>query len=233
MSEKIPYFLGDSERPIRNVLEEIDLLFADGYRINRNFILEKIRKLAAFDNFLPYFLEQAALAPQLVNMIGAQCYLLHSGEHYYARLNFWLPKLTSADVIRARVEQYFSIGVLHNHSFDFFTVGVLGNGYFSQFYASQDRSIEHFEVGDRVPLVPTMALQLEKGMAIFVTKSYDFHIQFEPIEFSISLNLIPKIFDDQGSKGNAQLIVNAKTFVVERKFLTDPQAASRDELTLA
>jgi len=232
MTRVMPFLLSETEMPLRLSLEYIDSLFGPGYRDRQQEILENINRFGKSSAILGYFLQQTMKSQNLVNMIGAQCYLLHSGENYYARLNFWLPKITSADVIERRIEQYFSIGVLHNHSFDFFTVGLLGTGYYSQFYCYEGSDIDQYEVGDKLPLSKTNSLKLSKGKALFVTKSFDFHTQFEPDDFSISLNFIPKVFDNVGSKDNAQLIVDPHTFIIQRKFLSDPQTPGRNEMAI-
>lgn len=156
-------------------------------------------------------------------MIGAQCYLLHSGENYYARLSFWLPKLDRPSEIHRRIEQYFSIGVLHNHSFDFFTVGLLGSGYRSSFYCYNGDDIDGVNVGDKIELSKVVDMKLGTGEALFVSKSSDFHVQYEPEDFSVSLNIIPKTFDKIGSRHNAQLIIDIENLTVHRKFTNDPR----------
>ena len=232
MTNVMPFLLKDAERPLRYRLDQIDTLFRLGYRDRQQEILENIEQFGESSDILSYFLQQVTKSRKLVNMIGAQCYLLHSGENYYARLNFWLPKMASTDVIQRRVEQYFSIGVLHNHSFDFFTVGLLGTGYYNQFYRYEADDLDQYEVGDQLLLSKTKSLKLGKGKALFVTKSFDFHTQFEPDDFSISLNFIPKIYDFVGSKDYAQLIVDPKTYIVQRKFLSDPKAPTLKEMAL-
>ncbi|WP_156437653.1 MULTISPECIES: hypothetical protein [unclassified Sphingomonas] len=216
MPSVLPYVLGDDERITRQSLEELDTLFADGYRKNQIQILTDISCLARSGRVITYFLKQAVARESLANMIGAQCYLLHMGGHYLARLNFWPPKSNKRSVVSDRVRRYFSIDVLHNHSFDFFTVGILGCGYRSQFYEAPLSELDGRSVGECLTLRPTHALSLSQGKAIFVTKGTDFHIQHEPNEFSLSLNFIPRTFDSVGSVDNSQLILHPETKIIEK-----------------
>lgn len=216
VSAVLPYVLGDAEMSIRHQLLAIDDLFVDGYRKNRLEILALIEDMARSNLLIPYFLKQGVAARQLINMIGAQCYLFHLGDNYLARMNFWPARSYRDSVISERVRRYFSINLLHNHSFDFFTVGVLGSGYYSKFYEVELADLEGRSVGDTICLRPNCELTLSQGRAIFVTKSTEFHSQYEPDIFSISLNFIPKKLDSVGSSDLAQFIVNPDSNVIER-----------------
>ncbi len=212
----LPFVLGETELPMRQMLLSLDAPFADGYRKNQAQILDAIGEIARSNLLIPYFLRQSVAANQLIKMIGAQSYLLHVGEHYLARLNFWPPKSQRQSVVSERVRRYFSIDVLHNHSFDFFTVGILGCGYYSKFYQASLNDLEGRSIGETLQLKFVGDLTLNPGKAIFVAKSTEFHSQHEPEEFSVSLNFIPKVYDEIGSSDCAQLILHSQTHEIER-----------------
>lgn len=205
------------------ILNEIDDLVQLGYRDHKNDILQALIKLSKDDSILNLMFKRFSDMVGLRDMIGAQCFLLHSGKSYYARLNFWLPRTEMFESISKRIENYFSIGVLHNHSFDFFTVGVHGPGYRSQFFECSSDP-DGCNVGDYLPLVKASEIQLSRQTAIFVPKTFTYHVQYEPESYSISLNIIPKVLDSVGSARNTQLIADPVDFKVTRKFTEERQA---------
>ena len=204
---------------VREELADLGEMFSSGYRENCETILKQIHRIVDEIDLIEFFFNQVVELPKLSEMVGAQSYIVYSDEFYYVRLNFWLPKIEISGFIEDRIDKYFSIGVLHNHSFDFFTVGLLGPGYQSTFYRPVNLKIEHLEEGDHIQLEKTSVINLDVGRVIFVSKSYDFHVQYEPESLSISLNFIPKRFDDIGSADNAQLIVDQGSMEVLKKFV--------------
>jgi len=212
----------------QNILDSIEDLVAEGYRKNSAEITELIKCLAVDDKFLDLYFRTVVGQAHLIDMIGAQCFFAHASKSYFARLNFWLPESTRRLPVGDRFDQYFSIGILHNHAFDFFTVGLLGPGYRSTFF-KYNGTIANHEEGDVLPLEREEDFFLDKGSARFVPKSSVFHIQFEPTQYSLSLNIIPRKFDDVGAADLSQLIVDPTNLTVVRKFypeLLDNRASS-------
>ena len=200
-------------RAVFHALQEIDHLFATGYRKNCSEINSVIGEMIAFDEFLYFFFQSLIQGDSSPEMAGAQSYLVFLGKFFYARLNFWLPERAGL-LISPQVDRYFSIGVLHNHSFDFFTAGLLGPGYRSTFFCVLD-DIERYRIGDTLPLALDRRFQLNVGMALFVPKSTIFHVQHYPESLSISLNFIPRKMDEIGALDNRQLLLDEKTHNIE------------------
>lgn len=65
------------------------------------------------------------------------------------RVNCWYPRSRLIGEAGAEHEKYFSIGVCHNHNFDFYTTCILGPGYLSDFM-STDQVLENLEEGDSI-----------------------------------------------------------------------------------
>jgi hypothetical protein len=202
---------------IEKKLEMIDGLFKDGYRANSEEITRILASFSEEGQYLEFFLRRIGDGLSPLNMIGAQSLLGFSGKHFFARLNIWFPDRRRG-LVAGIVDRYFSIGVLHNHSFDFFTVGLLGPGYKSSYYRSGYCDGE-IVVGDHFPLIFDRNLQLECGMAMFVEKWNAFHIQYYPDRLSVSLNLIPKTMDDVAVVRNCQVILSEPEHMIERVVL--------------
>jgi hypothetical protein len=207
----------DEMKRVQRILDEIEALIAGGYRQNAAFITDLMSELTVGDRFLEFYFRTVVRNLNIVEMIGAQSFIAHASKSYYARINFWQPKGLRPLAINRRYDKYFSVGVLHNHSFDFFTVGIFGPGYKSIFF-SLNVDIRNYEEGDIIPLEEGETLLLSKGLSIFMPKSTAFHVQYEPSEFSLSLNVIPTALDDIGATDRSQLIVDVNDFVVLNKF---------------
>jgi hypothetical protein len=217
------------EASAKGILAGVEVLVADGYRKNAAEITELIKGLAVDDKFLDLYFRSVIGKAPLIEMIGAQCFFAFASKSYFARLNFWLAEATKPIPVGDRFGQYYSIGILHNHAFDFFTVGLLGPGYRSTFF-KYDGEIGNHEEGDVLPLRREEDFFLEKGSSRFVPKSSVFHVQYEPKAYSLSLNIIPTMGDDVGAADGAQLIVDPENLTVVRKFypeLLDNGAAAK------
>lgn len=117
-----------------------------------------------------------------------QSFTLGIGETHYLRINFWLPKDNHSEYAEHQRELY-AYQLAHNHDFRFMTVGYFGSGYQTDVY-EMDAARVRGEAGEVVELKRHQRLQLHPGRVIYFAPYDDVHVQHEPQDISISINLI-------------------------------------------
>ncbi|MDI1296586.1 MAG: hypothetical protein PSY12_12000 [bacterium] len=172
-------------------------LISQGYVAHQDKICSELSALAYDDLAIRFCIDRLASDPFSKVMRGAQSFILMQCNEFMLRINLWFPETKLPSSVLERYDDYFSVGVCHNHNFDFFTLGILGRGYTSKFFETADVLGEKWR-GDEIDFSRSWEVSLAQGVSIFVKRDSQFHVQFAPEDFSISLNLIPrqKILDD-------------------------------------
>jgi hypothetical protein len=161
-----------------------------GYKENKLLIINLMKKFSDNNMVVHWFIQNFCHKPEIRKMRGAQSFYLIQNKSFSMRLNLWFPDNKLPENVSVRYDKYFSIGVLHNHNFDFFTVGVYGPGYQSDFFLSQE-DLADKNAGDLINFDDSWSLKLGQGDSIFVARDSEFHVQYAPESLSMSLNLIP------------------------------------------
>lgn len=182
------------EREYKHIMHNISqLMREEGYENKQVEICSELSKLTQNNIANRAFLSAALRDPINRQVISAQSFLVYRCEEFAARLNLWYPD--SQLVNKENLEQlrrYFSLGVCHNHNFDFFTIGLLGPGYKTEILVtSQD--ISNTQVSDKIVFDKKYDYQLKKGNVPFFPKDTHFHTQWAPEKFSLSLNILPTV----------------------------------------
>jgi len=174
-----------------DIMTSLDRLVADDYINHQKEIISYCKKLNANDIGVRYFIEQSLISPDRRNLTGAQSFFLYGCRSFGARINMWFPRDERVDEVNQEgLRQHFSYHSCHNHNYDFFTVGVLGAGYETDFFTtSQD--ISNLKEDDLVNPDYKWKARVGKNDAMFVPKDTHFHTQFEPKEFSMTINVVP------------------------------------------
>jgi hypothetical protein len=211
---------------LTELLNEIDDLFRDGYRKNREKITTSIKKIYDTNLVIPFLAKSVSENSKIIFYPNAQSYNFYNGANFYVRVNYWLSENENSTVIKDRVDKYYSIDILHNHWFDFFSLGLFGPGYASNFYHAGDESLAQARIGNVIDLTEISEITLSEGEVIFVSKANDFHIQHKPKSFSLSLNFIPMVHDTVGYPYTDQILVDPVTRIV--KVINEDQLNKRD-----
>src|SRR5690606_25176669 len=130
---------------------------------------------------------------------GAQSFALYSDDVFMLRINNWYPKARLSVEGDDEYRKYFSIGICHNHNFDFFTTCVVGPGYTSDFLETED-DVSALEEGDEVRFSRGWSVGLGLGDTMFVPRETHFHTQQLPDAFSATINLIPLAGQSQSGR---------------------------------
>lgn len=173
-------------------------------------IADHMESLSAGGSLLNWFLAGAMQDRRLPDLAGAQSYFVFDGEFLAARINLWPPysdRVGNSEAFR----RYLSIEELHNHDFSFYTCCLLGSGYTSHFY--RDAAFDPgMNVGDRPVLDDLGTISLAPGRTLLVDAFVDYHTQHWPEDFSVTLNLIPKV---RKKDINVQYILDSETFRIK------------------
>jgi hypothetical protein len=172
------------------ILKRLDLLAAGDYRSSVDSIGATMSALAEDGLLMKAFAIRTARGVIPVRLTGAQSFAIYSGRNCMLRLNAWYPRTMCSSSAELEHSRYFSIGVCHNHNFDFFTTCVLGPGYESRFLRTH-QDVQGLAEGDAIEFAETWTLQLGLGRSAFVPRDTDFHMQFYPESLSATINLIP------------------------------------------
>ncbi|EDP98984.1 hypothetical protein [Shewanella benthica] len=125
---------------------------------------------------------------QIDNLYSSQSYILAEiGERAFLRFAIWSPKGFS-DALDE--DNFYSYKTAHNHDFSLLTVGYIGSGYTTSLYKINPTQKILGYIGENLDLKYKEKIQLSEGRVILYEAGTDIHIQHEPNEFSISLNLI-------------------------------------------
>jgi hypothetical protein len=209
----------DDLYPARKVLSSLQRLVEDGYRQHATEICNLLSELSSSHYPMRILTRIFCNTDDAAKLAGAQSYIIYGCTAYYLRINFWLPFAERHAFISDRFNRYFSIGVLHNHSFDFFTVGILGDGYNTSIYEAVASKINaNMNIGDNVDLVFSEEFKLERCKSIFFPKFVNFHTQYEPDTISASLNLIPRNMDEINDPSGIQYILSNESHNITNIF---------------
>lgn len=173
-----------------NTIEDLERLVAAGHRQNVDGIEALMKRFSSDGLAARCLLLRLASHGIRMNLAGAQSFFLAASRSFALRLNVWYPAPRLHDVAIDSFNKYFSIGVCHNHNFDFFTTCVHGPGYASEFKSTTVET-DAFEPGQRIPFDRKWTIKLGAGQSLFVPRDTVFHTQELPAAFSMTLNLIP------------------------------------------
>jgi hypothetical protein len=118
-----------------------------------------------------------------------QSFILGMAHGLLVRANIWLPPKHARSETDAYYRRIYSYDLAHNHDFHLLTVGYFGPGYETDLYEVDAKAIAGIP-GDQVTLGAHRREQLTPGRVIYFKAYSDVHVQHEPSELSISLNLI-------------------------------------------
>lgn len=121
------------------------------------------------------------------NQYSPQVILLHVGDGYIMRANFW-PAMHDSVVVNSGAAPFF-YGVAHDHNFSFLTVGYMGPGYWSEYYEFDYDGVEGY-TGEAVDLRFVEKTKLDPGKVMLYRAHKDVHLQLPADEMSISLNIV-------------------------------------------
>jgi hypothetical protein len=173
-----------------SAIAHLRALTAGDYRSRSSEICSALSRLAVDGLVLKALVLECALAGKQIKLTGAQSFSLCSNDEFVMRVNCWYPKSRLPAEGDLEHQKYFSIGVCHNHNFDFFTSCVIGPGYKSDFLLTGD-DLSNLAEGDTINFSQKWRVRLGFGDAIFVPRETQFHTQELPESFSATINLIP------------------------------------------
>jgi hypothetical protein len=179
--------------------------------------------LVAFRNdncALKKIVSDAIYKKSFPEMKGAQSFTLFSSTTMAVRVNLWFPASTK-NLALDRLRQYLSIGELHNHDFNFASICLVGPGYRTHFYRESNYKSTH-KSGDLPDLSDLGEYALMGDDVLFVEKDVDYHMQFWPDAFTITLNAIPL---DPYAKQTVQYLLDPKTLRI-KTVITNYRPAS-------
>jgi hypothetical protein len=122
------------------------------------------------------------------NVLTPQTIILARRENFYIRSNIWLPPSESMQ-FRDREAKLTAYGLTHDHNFHFLTVGYYGAGYFTDVYRYDYKRIVGY-IGEDAELEFVGHYQLTPGMVMAYEAGRDVHVQYEPDDIAISINLM-------------------------------------------
>lgn len=162
----------DCEEEIRSLAPEMKKLCNNKEWLNE-FILEGLESPSTF---------------QQDNLYSSQSYILKNiGEKAFLRFAIWAPKTFGEQLDE---DNFFSYSTAHNHDFSLLTAGYQGPGYSTSIYhINSEEEVIGFP-GEKVDIDFAQRFTLNQGRVAFYEAGKDIHIQHEPKDLSISLNLI-------------------------------------------
>lgn len=156
-------------------------------------IADRMRALQQDNSLLRSFMGAQVKNRSLPKLQGAQSFFVYNSDYLTARINLWFPedeRVGNMDSFR----RYLSVGELHNHDFSFYTINLTGPGYTTHFY--RDRNFRpDLKIGDRPDLDDLGTYALDRDKVLLVEAFKDYHSQWWPDSFSVTLNLIPRMAD--------------------------------------
>lgn len=162
----------DNEEEIRSLAPEMKKLCNNKGWLN-DFILEGLESPSTF---------------QQDNLYSSQSYILKNiGEKAFLRFAIWAPKSFGEQLDE---DNFFSYSTAHNHDFSLLTAGYLGSGYSTSIYhIDTPKDVTGFP-GEKIDINFVERFTLKQGRVAFYEAGNDIHVQHEPDDLSISLNLI-------------------------------------------
>lgn len=153
-------------------------------------ILPKVQNLALDQDFLfRKLLNWKGANSSLRRGYSAQVDVLAEGKDYVIRSVIWPPRYSQLIKEQALERGYTDP---HDHNFSFLTVGYYGPGYLTEVYDNDYNDVKGW-VGEPVNLKNRQLIQLSPGRVLYFRSSVDTHVQFPPVSYSISLNVLPKV----------------------------------------
>jgi hypothetical protein len=154
---------------------------------------EKLLQLSNNKQFLVEKLNQELMtlnAFQAENSYSSQTLMLGGGKQFAVRANMWLPREEeNANPNDDWESKLYSYALAHDHNFSFLTVGYWGSGYRTSIYEYDPEKIVGY-AGEKVDLKLIEETSLPEGKIMYYRAFRDIHVQEEPDEFSVSLNLL-------------------------------------------
>ncbi|MCE9789995.1 hypothetical protein, partial [Shewanella chilikensis] len=149
----------------------------------------QLKMLANNEEWLENFILNGLDNPnsfQIDNAYSSQSYILCPlGDRAFLRFAIWAPLTFGKQLDEGN---FYSYGTAHNHDFSLLTAGYLGPGYKTSLYELKNKIIGY--PGEDIKLDYKGDTQLLKGRVILYEAGKDIHIQHQPEELSVSLNLI-------------------------------------------
>lgn len=196
---------------------ELARLVDEGHVTNQSRIEKMLAEAVTDDLYLRYFFERCAIDVNHRKLCSSQSFPVFVSDTHSIRVNLWFPTGNFSSSVNKMVEDYFSIDVCHNHSFDFFTVGAFGPGYQTRFF-STECDLSSVLIGDSIDFNKEWSFQLNKGRSVFVPAGGHFHVQYVPPAFSMSINLIPM---KQNTGRVPQILLKQDCSTVEKVIVRD------------
>lgn len=184
-------YIDNVRNPMLSIVNEIDRFVGIGYLEEKNNILSLLQKFSENHLAVRYLLNALSLSEIPTRLSGAQSFAIYDSKFCTIRINAWIPRPNVDQNAIQDFDRYFSIGVCHNHNFDFFTTVILGNGYYSEF--RDTNNIDHsMEVGQKISFSNIRVEQLKFSQSTFIPRDNTFHTQYPVDDITLTLNVIPK-----------------------------------------
>lgn len=164
----------------------VDAEDQDGHLANRDLFTSLYNDRRLVDRAITSDLKKL-ISGQETLMYSLQSMVLASSGCYSIRVNIWSP-LKERYVKQFEIPNH-SYNLAHDHNFNFLTLGYAGPGYLTNIY-EYDRDAVKGVIGEKVDLSHVADVQLSEGHSIYFRQGKDIHIQREPDDFSISVNLL-------------------------------------------
>lgn len=174
--------------------------------------VEDIQKLSNNSEFLLDKLHEELIDLEKFNTknnYSSQSNILYRNEKFFIRINTWEP-LSENLKERERQNKLYLYGKAHDHNFSLLTVGYFGSGYETELWEYDYNKVIGYK-GEKIDMNYLERARLSKNKSMIYRMSKDIHTQFEPKDFTISLNLIP--ISQQTSK-NEQFIFDTEKKII-------------------
>lgn len=147
----------------------------------------------------------------LASFSAPQSIILGRSESFAVRANIWLPVKQSAFQAHER-DLYAYHDVAHSHNFRFLTISHFGPGYLTDCFEVKSDEIEGWP-GERVNFLGECQKRLTADEVLHFRPYRDVHVQREPEQLSISLNLMfrkePRSYDQLFFDLDSRTVVSA------------------------
>lgn len=155
------------------------------------------------------------------NEYTGQTFVIHQTSSYFIRANVWLPRHYETLSAASESDQFF-YGLPHDHNFTFMTAGHFGSGYLTKIFEYDGRGCVA-KIGDPVSVRFLEETRLSEKKILIFRASQDIHIQYQPDEFSISLNLM--------TRNSAEQAIAQRIFDEDLTHVTEEPAGKQKQLS--
>lgn len=189
MAEHLRYE-GDTVRSVVEVLEH----FAQFDPADQDAHLENFEVFAGLYNDRSLVSDailrdlEAMAAGRSPKMYSQQSIILGSEGYYSVRANLWSPIAPDRYLSKYELSSH-SYHLAHDHNFNFLTVGYAGPGYRTKIYEYDRAGVEGY-IGETVDMRHLRDVQLGERDVIYFRDGRDIHIQYEPEDYSVTVNLL-------------------------------------------